>query len=389
MINIMTSLEKTHFSTSGASSLENREQVSQKVLKELNGEMKRLHENEPFHNEEHPEHVLKDANDVLAIFEKYDQITPDDKLAVDTAATGHDLVLNYAIAQRPEAFNYGQRIRYRGFGSFMPPVVKEFGVEKGNEELSWLRVQEIVAKHDPNKKIYTDKILKKVESAIGATYPDVYPATFPENATLITDPETNESMDLAPYLMKDKDGKPMGFKFDQPTLLSNPESDVSTLAVALGDLMYAGKCDGETFKMRGNEEYRETREVIGQELKAGSGSLTPERKAQITKDMIDWIRSQVGFLLWQKVRFVELLNKYKPIAENPRAEEIRKDLAELYNKFDANLSFAKQRTDAAESKYGSLKNPETYTAEPERAASQFNDLLQEMGYTENFIGATQ
>ena len=142
-MNIMTNLEKTYLSTPGTSSLENRERVSKRVLAELNGEMKRLHENEPFHNEEHPEHVKKDANDVLAVFEKYGRVNPGDKLAVDTAAAGHDLVLNYTVVEDAKAFNYGQRMRHRGFGQLMPQAIKGLGVEKGNEELSWLATKGI------------------------------------------------------------------------------------------------------------------------------------------------------------------------------------------------------------------------------------------------------
>lgn len=372
----------------GPLSPERRREIITAINNELANEMKRLHSAEAFHNEEHIEDVGADAAAILAIFKKFGMTGEDDTLAAAAAANGHDLVINHTVVTDRTAFNYGQRMRHRGFAEMIPANVKSLGIEKGNEELSWERTREIITKFDPNKEVYTDEVLEKIRRCIAATYPEAYPATLPEGTTTIANPENGELVDLTPYLGKDKEGKPMAFKFDQPFLLSEPESDPSTLSVAFGDLMYGGKCSSEAFTRHGNDEYQETREMIMAEIKGGVEAISPERKAEIAKDMTSWIGTQVGFLLWQKVRFDNVLNTFKPINESPHANELKKDLSDLYGKFDQNLVVSKNRVDLS-ARFAPLKNPQTYIDDPETARALFADLLSEMGVSQNKIVFTK
>lgn len=366
---------------------ERKQEIIEAVNNELVQEMQRLHGSEHFHNEGHIEDVEGDALAILSIFEKYGATGEDERLVAKTAASGHDIIIEHTVQQDKTAFNAGQRMRHRGFGDQMPEPVKALvkarGGEKGNEELSWERTLEVINQKDPNKEVYTDAVREKIRLAIAATYPNAYPATLPEGATTITDPQTNESVDLTAFLGKDKDGKPMAFKFDQP-FLNAEGADLSTLAVAFGDLMYGGKCDAETFIAHGNEEYRELNEVAMGELEHGGEGLSPERKAAIAKGMIGWIGTQVGFLLWQKVRFEEVLNSFKPIAEHPEAENMKADLRAAYGNFDNNLLSAKDRITRS-ARFGALTNPETYTKDPEAARALFADLLSDMGITQEKV----
>lgn len=357
---------------------ERKRAIIETVNNELAEEMRQLHSDEAFHNEGHIEDVEGDAMAILAIFKKYGLAGEDDETAVRAGTRGHDLTINHDVAQDKAAFNYGQRIRHRGFGEKMPDVVKSLGVKKGNEELSWEETRRIITKYDPDKKVYTDAVLEKTRLCIAATYPDAYAATFPEDATTIVNPGNGEQTDLSPYLGKDKDGKPTAFKFDQPFLLSEPESGPSTLSVAFGDLMYGGKCTPEDFIRHGNDEYQETREMIMADIRGGVDVLAPERKAEIAKDMISWIGTQVGFLLWQKVRFGDTLKAFRPINESPQADELKRDLSDLYSKFDQNLIAAKNRMEIS-AKFESLKDPKTFADNPEAAQVLFVDLLKEMG----------
>lgn len=350
---------------------ERREEIIVAVNAQLKEEMGRLHPGEPFHNSGHLEDVAEDGAAILGIFEKYGMTGENDRLAAEAAANGHDLVIEYTLVN-------GVRVRHRGFGGSMPQNVKALGVEKGNEELSWLRTQTVIAKFDPDKKVYTDEVLEKIRLGIAATYPEASLATLPPGAAIVVNPENGEQVDLSPYLEKDEEGKPIALKFDQPFLLSESESDLSTFAVAFGDLMHDGKYDAEAFKVHGNHEYQELHESAMQEIRAGVDSISPERKTEIAESMLSWVRSQAGFLLWQKVRFEHIVNTFKAINVHPHTKEIKKDLATLYNKFDQNLLAAKDRI-AMSTRFESLKSPRTYVDSPETAQALFAELLLEMG----------
>ncbi|MBI2639916.1 MAG: hypothetical protein HYW90_03470 [Candidatus Sungbacteria bacterium] len=387
---------------------ERLEAIRMAVTSEIDEEMRRLHEGEPFHNEAHPRNVFVGANEILDIIERYcGVVNQEERLATEAAAKGHDLVINYSIETDPGALNFGQRLRHRGFGEFMPPgvrsrpeVAERDGVKKGNEELSWLRVQEIILRHDPAGEVYTPAAMEEIRTAIGVTYPDVQPFAVSEQYRTVRDPETGEVIELTDYLGKGREEKPSLFLFDQPLL--KPESRFAAVAVAFGDLLYGGRCDAARFRSRGNEEYREVNSVISAiaekdiekippewrrqlpaatigEIAGGRQTLSSERKAAIARSAMNWISSQVGFLLGQKIRFESLLQNLYIINESRDPEGLRQELNEYYRNFDPNIVDATRRADYIRQQFGDLADSAAFISSAD-ADRRFEKLLQEMGY---------
>ena len=158
--------------------------IKREVSDEIEAEMA-VHKNEPFHNERHPKNVGRDALRIVDIFEKYtDQVTPDTRLEAKTAADMHDVIVDFVVVTDPKAFNYGQRIRLRGFGEFMPENVKKILAAKGetigNEEKSWKKGEEIIKKHDPEGKVYTPEVMTAIQENVAATTPDAKMEPLPK-----------------------------------------------------------------------------------------------------------------------------------------------------------------------------------------------------------------
>ena len=365
-----------------ASSIEKRE-IVERIISTLNQKMVEAGEGEPFHNAEHPKHVLEDAHAILGIFERYGLAASDQKLVVDTATAGHDVIIEYVGVSSPGAFNYGQRLRFRGFEQMMPPAVRDLvGERKGNEEASWLEIEKVVRESDPSGLVYTPDILAKIKAAVGATYPDAGMVPLPAESVIVNNPNAElKPVDLGPYLIKDKEGRYLGLKFDQPLL--NPDSDISTLAVAFGDLMYAGKVDSATFRQRGNGEFREISEKMSYYVGKGMDQISSEDKPKMATAMLGWIKSQISFVLWQKIRFNEVIENFKAIIQSPEADKIKNDFKALYCNFDTNLVDAKERVDETEAKFGALRKTETYTTT--EGDQLFQNLLIEMGYEEKSV----
>lgn len=335
---------------------EERERIKKEVAEDIEMAME-VHKDEPFHNERHPKNVGVDALRIIDIFEAYtDQVTPDVRLATETGASIHDLVVDYEVVRDPNAFNYGQRIRLRGFGELMPANVKkilaEKGETKGNEEKSWEKGEEIIKKRDPEGKVYNPMVMEAMKEIVAATYPDAKMDQLP-----------NESM--------------TALHFSQPLLTE--ESKISTLAVAYGDIMYGGKVDFLKFKEHGNEEFRELYELIRKDVLGGIDRLTPERKVEIAKSALGWISTQVGFLLWQKIEFNSRLENFKAIKESRDPEALKRALSDEYSKFDSNIIDSKKRVDSARARWGNLAKPDEYKADLE-ADIKFRELLGEMGF---------
>lgn len=333
-----------------------QERIKREVTEDIEAAME-VHRDEPFHNERHPKNVRRDAIRIIDIFEKYtDQVTPDIRLATKTGADIHDLVVDYVVQEDPEAFNYGQRVRFRGFGELMPDNIKkilaERGETKGNEEKSWEKGREIIKKRDPEGKIYNLMVMEAVKEIVAATYPDAKMDKLPnENITAL--------------------------HFSQPLLTE--ESKISTLAVAYGDIMYGGKVDFLKFKEHGNEEFRELHELIRKDVLSGVGQLTTERKAEIAKAALGWISTQVGFLLWQKIEFNNRLENFKAIEESRDPEVLKRALSDEYSKFDSNITDSKKRLENAQARWGNLVNPSTHKEDKE-VETKFRELLGEMGF---------
>ncbi len=363
--------------------------VESKVLADLNQIME-IHKDEPFHNVRHPEHVGEDALAILGIFREHlgeAAVSHINDLIVKVAAAGHDTMLYFTVMDKPEhksLWNYRQRVRHRGFGGLMPDNVKKLpdvfslnGIKIGNEELSWLVTLTVINRYDPDHVIFTESVLDKIRNAIAATYPDPAPLVIsPDHAKIMI---PGGIVDLTPYLDKDNAGQPTVMMFHQPFLTM--DSDITTLAVAFGDLMYAGCCDAETFRVRGNQEFRELRDVLKRELAAGISKLPFERRAEIAKDAIGWLRSQVGFLLGQKIRFYTTLHSFQDIERSFSTQRrgLKVDLIGRYSQFDANLVATVER-------YSQVKDfVEKRCYSRQDLDELFINLMKEMGYSDSDI----
>lgn len=89
------------------------------------------------------------------------------------------------------------------------------------------------------------------------------------------------------------------------------------IAIALGDLSEGGRVDAETFRSRGNAEYWETRKLIRGNVAnwfrdfSDSQDERFREMAAAAKDMLNWAETQTGFLLWQKLRYSDILEHNK------------------------------------------------------------------------------
>lgn len=332
------------------------ERIKREVSRDIETEME-VHKDEPFHNEKHPKNVGANALRIVDIFEAYsDQVTPDTRLATKTAADIHDLVVDFAVVTDKNAFNYGQRIRFRGFGELMPDNVKRLLLErnerKGNEEKSWEKGKDIIKKYDPEGLVYNNQVIEDIKEGVAATYPDAKMEPLPE-------------------------GNITALHFSQPLLTK--ESKISTLAVAYGDIMYGGKVDFLKFIKYGDEEFRELHELLRKDVLGGIDNLAPERKMEIAKAALGWISTQVGFLTWQKIEFNNRLENFKAIEESRDSEALKKALRDEYSMFDSNIMDSVKRLENAQAHWGNLINMDTYEIDPE-AEVKFRELLAEMGF---------
>lgn len=364
-----------------------QERIKREVTEDIEAAME-IHRDEPFHNERHPKNVVRDALRIVDIFEMYtDEVTPDIRLATKTGADIHDLVVDYAIQEDPEAFNYGQRIRFRGFGKLMPDNVKkilrELGETKGNEEKSLEKGELIIKKHDPEGKVYNPMVMEATKEIVAATYPDHKMDSLPKEyitdkgEIFIRDPKTGEVTNIAPYLGRDKEGNIIALHFSNPML--KRDSKISTLAGVYGDIMYGGKVDFLKFKTHGNEEFRELHEIIRKDVLGGIDQLTGEKKAKIAKTALDWISTQVSFLLWKKIDSHNILENFEAIEKSRDPEALKKALSDEYSMFDSNIIDSVKRVENARARWGSLVKPDIYETDSE-AETAFRELLGEMGF---------
>ena len=395
---------------------ERREQIRNAVDGKAAALMERLHPKESwaFHNTEHPEHVREDAEAVLNIFAKHTAlVTQEKRMATKSAIEGHDTIISTTEVTDPKAFNYGELVRHRGFGDTMPPSVRKIFesiaahgqadvssgkgkklseqnaeelalIPQGNEYLSWLALKEIIDEEDLNHEVYTPEVMRDIEKGIATTYPDVALVPVAEAATRIMNPETNQEVDITKYIAN-KTGEREIWQFTQPL------GDVDNLVafgVGSGDLDYVGACESEVFRMRGNGEFREIQALLGRGIAGGIDQMSVENKIRFANRALNWMKSQVGFVLGRKIDFEAKLNKSTIVnqAEDPLTgrNPLKDELNQRYNMFDANILASAERYDGGDgnggalTRFGTLTKAETYTEA--NADELFRELVREMGY---------
>lgn len=387
------------------------EEIKDAALLEIRKRVAARFAREPYHNPGHSEGVGNAAKEILDVAEEAGMEVSDAmRLEVAFAAAAHDMFIRSKVNRVPGTFGYGTLMRYRGatgeirnpetgnveLVEKMPQPVREALEDerwkKGNEEASWLEVEHIMDEADPDGKVFTLEVRKVIRAAIAATYPDVeFPAPYPspDDARIEhRDPATGEVqniIDLTDFLPK-KDGKPAGLKFYQPFV--TPESPLAVVAIAMGDLSEGGRVSAREFRRKGNAEYWESRPLLRERIANGFADVSgdPEKRceemAKAAQDMLGWAQSQVGFLLWQKVRHREMLATNQEMNEDTEAaRSFKEKMNGVYSQFDANIIDAFYRSQGLTGRFGQLLNPATFASSPQ-AEQQLRDLAHLMDYDE-------
>ena len=125
-----------------------------------------------------------------------------------------------------------------------------------------------------------------------------------------------------------------GIRISQKKLTK--KSSLRALALASADLRgeFMQKKEPASFFASGDAEFREISLPVREDIGKGIGQITPKRRAEIATLILDWKHSQVGFVKRQKILFYESIEKNEAIAHSPKAEEIRKVLADMFSEFD-------------------------------------------------------
>ena len=373
------------------------EAITQAVFEEIDKHLGTFFPDHPYHGPDHSLiSVLGGATHVMDVGAEsgLPDTDAEAKLAVKLAAYAHDAIINTTEPDpdRINAKTYGHVIRLRGAGEYMPkPVRTLLGPEgKGNEEQSWLHLEKIMDRYDPDRRVFTDRVRLLAHDMIFVTYPEAMsPVPYPDpKDTIITiiNPETGqkEEFDLEPYLLKDGSGKPAGLKFWQPFLTEH--SPLPVVAVALGDLSEGGRVGPTEFRILGNAEFWETCVTgrvrdIPDNFADWQGTDRWRRMVGMSEDMLGWAESQVGFLLWQKIRFHEVMDTNRAINAVPdQAHSFKERMLGTYKHFDENIFASAERVKHLRETYKSLKYQATYEKNPEDTEKLFFALVNEMDY---------
>lgn len=387
------------------------EEIKDLALREIKKRVKGRFANEPYHNPGHSEGVGNAAKDILALAEETGmEVTDGMRLGVEVAAAAHDMFIRTRVNKVLGTLGYGTLMRYRGTtGEIIDPETGEIELvekmpgpvrdalkderwKKGNEEASWLEVEHIMDEADPDGIVFTSDVREIIRAAIAATYPDVeFPASYPSVDDVRVerrDPTTQEvqaTIDLTDFLPK-KDGKPAGLKFFQPFV--HAKSSLAVVAIAMGDLSEGGRVDAREFRRKGNAEYWELRPLLRERIANGFADFSkePEKRfeemSKAAQDMLGWIQSQAGFLLWQKIRYREILDTNDAINANTEtARSFKEKMNGVYSQFDANILDAFDRSQRLTGRFDQLLNPATF-AQNSEAEQHLRDLARQMDYDE-------
>ncbi|MBI2109348.1 MAG: hypothetical protein HYT93_04235 [Parcubacteria group bacterium] len=380
----MKNIESPHFITKqegGFETVENRHEAFGKLAETFRKRLiERFGKNGTegemsFHNLAHSEGVARGAVEILKRIQKIDKelkvepgtVTDQDIEFAYVVGLGHDLVQKATLEEGKV------RARHRGFKTHNKENLEKIGAEIGNEEATAIEIWKEMKKYrDPkgNFLFPENDFKEKVFEAIGATYP------HPEFGVML--PE--QSLHVHGKKIPDE-RLPMksGPKFSQPELTE--ESSLITLAIAQADLR--GPCgaveDPAVFQKTGDAEFYELNtETIVKEARGGVEYISPERRVVIAQEIVTWIRSQVGFAMWQRELFHKALDENLAInthkKENERllkksphaipktdirAETIKSSLSLMFQYFDSNIIAAYERYERIHDEFQPLIDSKT------------------------------
>ncbi len=363
------------------------ERVEHAVLSEIDELVRERHHDKEYHAPEHSKTVDKNSAEIFAIVEENNPgtITEEMERARKTGARGHDIYIATAIDPKT-----GKMFRLRGLGPDNMPqnvagILKAQGKPLlGNEEASAVEVVGVVTRNDPDQRVYTGKMNDMMIENIRATYPIPSFTAFSEatytttekgeNRIVIKNPDTGEITDVTEYFSM-VNGKPVGLKMDQ---FINEDSRLGAVATAIGDLSQGGRFGSENFKDEGNREFWESKPELAAMVHDGVAELGAEEKALLAKEALDWITTQMGFLLHQKMRFEHILESSHAVNSLPQADATKTALRARYSEWDRNILACAERVRTTKEQFSSLTETSIYMNPASNA--ELEELLQEMSY---------
>ena len=144
-----------------------------------------------------------------------------------------------------------------------------------------------------------------------------------------------------------------GLKVFQPYLdkTINPHMTMAGFALAHADLRFLlAQQTTERFFEGGDAELRETKPWIFEDMRSSLDQISAQEMQQAAKEIIGWVKTQIGFAEWQKKLMIQSLQEDANIAASPHAETIRAALAAQFQlgpgeAFDRNIAATVKRAD--------------------------------------------
>ena len=259
-------------------------------------------DSKPYHNIAHIYTVEDRARTLSPIF----QLTTDQQAEMLMAIAWHDSVINYDL---PTSNNIVAMVsRHSGATAQDTP----FGL-KGNEAESFKLLKTEMLEEAT---VFSKENFETVESIISATYSkadlglDFKGAVFTEYPYYETAVSQNSELAEAIEFLKAK-GIDRGLHIYQPhfeKMLEEGEIQQQVLIAALSDLGDVGTAEKEMFFKNGDAEMRELYYNINKpdtlhRLASGEKGQDKEDRTQVVDAFMDWQKTEVGFAVWQALRF--------------------------------------------------------------------------------------
>jgi len=360
-------VQKKETMEGGFETVENRQEAVEKIRKVISQRLEERfgeggEDEMDFHIPQHSYDVATDTSVFLKLVREIDPdlVSEEDIDLGMLEGLGHDLLQN---ADKDPG---KMRRRHRGFE---PKDVDEDFQKRGvvgNERRSANELIKILKKYkypDGSDVFPTDK--DEISADIGVTFPWMdFNEEFPEQ-------------DDTPVEKRKK-----GLKISQPYLTH--KSSLRGLALATADLRgdFRFSDDLSVFRKAGKAEYRELKIPIRDAIKKGLENILPEQRAEITKDLLSWEASQVGFARWQQILFEKSIEENEMLNSSPKAEEIKKVLYKQYGKFEVNIKGADRYYKRLKKEFGKLADAKEQKQLADEGGASFRELLREMGYNE-------
>lgn len=354
--------------------VKNRGEATAKILATFRDAQRENYSELDFHNENHPEMVRKKALEFAKIIMRIDPliVTKDTLADIVNSAASHDSVLNVA---------HGEIItRFRGFletdlKENYRPAMKTAGIDKGNELLSFEWLERELDRYIAidGSQIFDSRSKNEMAEAIAATFPEF------DFVAKITDEDFEHYFGSGKTQEAGLEKYRTGIKVWQPHL--KPEGSITALAIATGDLRgEAASTNYEDYRQSGNNEFRELNEGLRLAIQQGLETMPHENKEKAANSLLNWIKAQITFAMWQKILFWQSINENHLINRSPQSAEIKQALHNRYDPaFDDNILKSKEHYELLEKRYGEPGQQRTERL-TQMTDLEFQELLKNMGF---------